>query len=389
MWIGGEFACRFDRLADILPMMKPASQGTRSPDPDRRGLMAIVGLLAVVLAVGTLVAVKSLVAPPSAADAAAAKMRDGARAIEAGLEAAATYQREKKFAEAAAIMDKLSQQSPTDRAVRIAYAQALIGLERHADAYQQYQAAIALSDDPKVKIGTEEAKIAGVRRDPALAQLHFEAGTCANVAGGAGMIDRAEEHYWMAQVLDPGEARYPLFLAMMHIKKGDDAAAAASLIRSVKIKPDLAEAWGTMAELELRKNQNSLAGQHIETARKLQPGVTRWALVQARVFNRQGDPQKAATIIEALPPAQRMDKATLSLMAESYGLMQSPTQAASMYETAAKAMPADPEIACAAAQWWERAGDRAKAMEYARTATMLGSEEGRDLLATMEKKGAR
>lgn len=358
----------------------------RHGDPNRRALLAIVGLLAVVLAVGGFIVVKSLIAPPSAADAAAAKLRDGARAIEAGLEAAATYQRERKFAEAAAILDRLSQQSPTDRAVRVAYAQALIGLEKHAEAYKQYEAAISLSEDPKVKIGSDEAKVAGVRRDPALAQLHFEAGTSANVAG---LLDRAEEHYWMAQVLDPGEARYPLFLAMMHIKKGNDAEAAASLVRAVKINPDLAEAWGTMAELELKKNQISLAGQHIETARKLQPEVTRWALVQARVFNRQGDPQKAATILEALPPAQRMDKGTLNLLAESYGLLQSPTQAAAMYENAVKAMPSDPEIACAAAQWWNRAGETAKAIEFAKTAAMLGSEEGRDLLQTLEKKRKR
>jgi tetratricopeptide (TPR) repeat protein len=265
----------------------------------------------------------------------------------------------------------------------VAYAQALIGQEKQAEAYRQYEAAISLSDDPKVKLGSDEAKVAGVRRDPALAQLHFEAGTSASVAG---MVDRAEEHYWMAQVLDPGEARYPLYLAMVHIKKGDDGAAAASLVRAVKIKPDLAEAWGTMAELELKKNQLSLAGQHIETARKLQPEVTRWAVVQARVINRLGDPQKAAAILEALPPATRMDKGTLRLLAESYGLMQSPTQAAAMYEAAAKTMPLDAEIACAAAQWWERAGERAKAIEFARTAAMLGSEEGKDLLATLEKK---
>ena len=88
----------------------------------------------------------------------------------------------------------------------------------------------------------------------------------------AGQNDRAEEHYWMAQVLDAAEPRYPLFLGMMQIKKGDDDAAAASLLRAVKISPELAEGWGTLAELELKKNQNTLAAQHIERA---EPHLTR------------------------------------------------------------------------------------------------------------------
>jgi tetratricopeptide (TPR) repeat protein len=366
---------------------------SRRADPQRRGLLVVVGLLSVLLVVAGVFVVKALVASPSPADAATRSARDGARAIEAGLEAAATYQREKKFTEAAAILEKLSEQSPTDRAVRIAYAQALIGLERYALAYKEYEAAIALGDssaddalpaaneskESRLERRAREMKRLAGHRDPTLAALHFEAGTCANMAD---IPDRAEEHYWMAQVLDPGEARYPLYLSMIHIKKGDDDAAMADLVRAVKLNPDLAEAWGTMAELELKKNQGSLSLQHIETARKLQPEVARWMLVQARALNRQLEPEKAAAILEALSPSQR-DKAVLEVLAESYGMLRTPRKAAEMYEAAWRNASTDAELAATGAQWWHRAGDDKRALPLAKTAAMMGNQEGKELVQTI------
>jgi predicted Zn-dependent protease len=348
---------------------------TPAPDPDRRALLAIIALLICVLVIGTIIVGQGLLTPiPVSKTNAGGVPRDGAAAIEAGIEAATQYQRDRKFAEAAAILAKLSEQSPTDRAVRIAYAQALIGLEKHTEAYSQYQAAIALSGDSPSKSSAPTPP----KRDPVLAQLHFEAGTTANMAN---LTARAEEHYSMAQTLDPGESRYPLFLAMMQIKRDDDAAAAGSLLRAVKLNPDLAEGWGTLAELELKKNQIGLAAQHVEAARTLQPTLSRWRIVQARVLNRQGEPEKAAAILQALPESERADKNILALHAESCGLMRKPRDAAVMYESAAAHAPTDAEIAYQAALWFDRASDRAKAMEFAQRAAMLGHEGAKELVA--------
>lgn len=379
-----------------------ASDPNESPilnaaDPNRRGLLVVVGLLIVVLVVGGAIVAKSFMTIPiprkaDGAGAGGGAQRDGAAAIEAGLGAAATYQREGKYLEAAAILLKLSEQSPSDQAVRIAYAQALLGQKNYAEAYKQYQAAIALSagggkpirkpseNDPK---GGPGEAVVGTKRDPILANLHFEAGTSANMSD---QNDRAEEHYWMAQVLDAAEARYPLFLGMMQIKKGDDDAAAASLLRAVKVNPELAEGWGTLAELELKKNQLSLAGQHVEKARALQPNVSRWRIVHARVLNRQGDAEQAVVLLQALPQADRSDRSVLALQAESYGLLKKPMLAAEMYEQAGKLVPTDAEIAYAAAQWFDRAGDKARAMQYAQKAKMLGHDGGKELLEAIEKK---
>ncbi len=373
-----------------------ASDPNESPilyaaDPNRRGLLVVVGLLIVVLVVGGAIVAKSFmtIPIPRKVDGAGTAQRDGAAAIEAGLGAAATYQREGKYLEAAAILLKLSEQSPADQAVRIAYAQALLGQKNYAEAYQQYEAAIKLSEGVGKPIrmpgdnDPSAVEPVGTKRNPILANLHFETGTSANMSG---QNDRAEEHYWMAQVLDAAEPRYPLFLGMMQIKKGDDDAAAASLLRAVKISPELAEGWGTLAELELKKNQNTLAAQHIEKARALQPDLSRWRIVHARVLNRQGDAEQAAAILQALPQSDRSDRGVLALQAESYGLLKKPMLAAQMYEQAGNLVPSDSEIAYAAAQWFDRAGEKAKAMQYAQKAKMLGQDGAKELLEAIEKK---
>ena len=154
----------------------------------------------------------------------------------------------------------------------------------------------------------------------------------------------------------------------------------------MKISPELAEGWGTLAELELKKNQNTLAAQHIEQARGLQPNVSRWRIVHARVLNRQGDAEQAAAILQALPQADRSDLGVLALQAESYGLLKKPMLAAQMYEQAGNLMPADAEIAYAAAQWFDRAGEKQKAMQYAQKAKMLGQDGAKELLEEIEKK---
>ena len=354
-----------------------------APDPNRRSLLAVVGLLVAVLVIGVVVVARSLLAP--AAPAKATNARDTGAAIEAGLKAADAYVRESKYPGAAAILEKLAEQSPTDQAVRVAYAQALIGLNRHAEAYKQYEAAISISGPPPLKAGQrmeDVPDINGLKRDPLLAHLHFEAGTCASVAR---MADRAEEHYWMAQVLDPGEARYPLYLAMIHIGKGDEAAGSASLLRALKLNPDLAEGWGTLAELEFKKGQTGLAGQHIETARKLQPDVTRWKMVQARVLNRQGEPAQAALVLQSIPPAEQADKSVLALRAECFGLLQSPADAAMMYENAEKKNPTDRELPYQAALWYERAGSPSLGAEQAQRAAMLGHPDAKELEARLRR----
>ncbi len=350
----------------------------------RRGPILVIAVLSGTLVIGSVLVGRSLLTGGSSSGGSrgtvrggageGASVRDSVVAIEAGLSSAAEYQRTGKFAEAATILAKLAEQAPTDRAVRLAYAQALLGLKRYEEALKQFDSAIALS-------GVSSGGAVPQKRDAVLAQMHFEAGTCANAAG---MIDKAMAYYETAQALDTAEPRYPVFLAMVQIRSGQDAAAMASLVRAIKLNPDMAEAWGTMAELEFKANRLQLARQHLERARTLQPDVSRWRILEARILNRQGDPETAATIIQSLPPGERADKSVMALLAESFGMLRQPAQAAAVYERAFAAAPTDPELAYFAATWYQRAGDAERAHALARTASMLGHAGAKDMLTAIE-----
>jgi len=370
-------------------MMTPTSGDRVRTAPDqrpscapkgRKALLASLSGMAAGLVVVAIMVGKSVVGSTPTGVSAAQPRATVAESVEAGLEAAATYMRQKQFPEASAILGRLTERSPTDQGVRVAYAQSLLGEQKFGPAYEQYEAAIALMGVPAMKPSPgmdSTTKSGAVVRNPVGAQLHFEAGTCANMAGKP---ERAVEHYWMAQVLDPAEARYPLFLGMMQIKTGDTQAANASLLRAAKLKPDLAEAWGTMAELAVQQNRLGLAEQHLQKARMLQPEVARWRIVEARVANRQGDPERAAKLLLALDEGTRNGKAVLALLSESFGLLSRPDDAARAWAGATKVYPADAEVFYQAALWSQRAKQPDAAAGFARTAARLGSVEAKAMV---------
>jgi predicted Zn-dependent protease len=175
---------------------------------------------------------------------------------------------------------------------------------------------------------------------------------------------------------------------MVQLKEGgkeNETAATASLLRATHLNPDLGEAWGTLAEIALRNDQLSIAEQHLEKARKLQPDVVRWRLVEARILNRRGQAEQAAAVLTALRPEQRNEPVVLGVLAESYGLMRRPADAAAIYAQASKAAATpSPELAYQAALWFERAGDKGQAMGFAKTAAMLGHADAAEMAARLE-----
>lgn len=403
-------------MVDTFAMMKKMNKQMKN-GVGARGRGMVAALVGAVLVVGVIVAVVMVVRAlgnPSTAvggdansgTAAPAGATGNAKpgAVDAGLEAAAKYQRDNRFPEATAILTKLSEQAATDQRVRLALAQSLLGERAYAKAYEQYQAAIAL----------DGANVAGAQaamaKNPKLAQLHAEAGTCALLAAGQKAVDgaagggnvgengaaRAIEHYSMAQTLDPTNARYPLFLGMAQLKEGTsegDSAAMASFVRASVLQPDLAEAWGTMGELELKRNRADLAAQHVEKAMKLQPEQGKWRVVRARIFNRQGEPEKALATVAGLDAVTLNASQTLKLRGESYGLLKQPGAAAEMYEQAAKGRASaggepDSDLWYQAALWHQRAGNEAKAKLAAQTAMMMGNAEGKRLFESLATSGA-
>lgn len=336
--------------------------GRHAARPARAALLALVAVVMLAGLVGAIVYIVRQSPPKDAlAGTPAAPSGDGASTIQQALDSAKVYINEGKFTEAGLILDRAIQKFPQDQELHLRYAEALQWQKRWRDAYDQFAAAIAIGPD--------------------LPQVHFDAGTVANAAG---LLERAEHHYSMAQSKDATDARYPLYLAMIQVKLSKDTEAMASLLRVVRLQPDLAAAWGTMAELDLRGNNLALAQQHIAKARQLQPDLLKWRLVEARTLNRSGEPEKALTLLAALEPAQRRDNAVLALMAESYGLLKRPADAAAMYAEVAAAKPADAELRYLAATWYQRAGDTARARDNARAAAALGHVQARQLLETLK-----
>ncbi|MEL7474042.1 MAG: hypothetical protein AAGK04_12060, partial [Planctomycetota bacterium] len=62
----------------------------------------------------------------------------------------------------------------------------------------------------------------------------------------------------------------------------------------------------------------------------------------------------------------------LRTLAESYGLLRQPAEAAAVYVAAAESDPRNAEWAREAVLWYERAGDAKHAAEWATRAEMLG-----------------
>lgn len=344
--------------------------------PGRSGsLMLVVAVLTLAMIAGGVLVARSLsVGAGAPSRPSAAKDPNAVAKI---LEAARTYESHGDHSKAAAILGRAVEEHGLDAGLRVQYARTLVSLQEYPKAYAQYEAALALG------AGTGPGG-SGVTpaADP---KLQFEAGTIANRAG---LVDRAEEHYSMAQSADPTEPKYPLYLAMIQLKEGKDDAAVASLIRAVKLNPDLAEGWGTLAELSLKDNRLGLAQQHIENARRLQPEVARWRVDEAKILKRRGDKagiEKAAGLLLAMDKSERIKPEVLGVLAECYGLMHRPADAAAMYAEAATIRPKDPETAYQAAVWYGRAGNKEEEARFASLAASLGHAGATALVKELER----
>jgi hypothetical protein len=64
-------------------------------------------------------------------------------------------------------------------------------------------------------------------------------------------------------------------------------------------------------------------------------------------------------------------------------MLRTPRKAAEMYEAAWRNASTDAELAATGAQWWHRAGDDKRALPLAKTAAMMGNQEGKELVQTI------
>ncbi|MGQ0627264.1 MAG: tetratricopeptide repeat protein [Phycisphaerales bacterium] len=325
-----------------------------SGPPARRGrwLAIAAGAAMVVLmtfAVGGVAWVFRTPAGGAVSPASASPGTDAADAT-AAFERAERAFREGDDARAAALSAEGIARFPNDQRLRLTAAKALTALRKPTEAYAQVQAAIAI----------------GPANDPALCSL---AGTLATAAGESA---RAVEHFSEAQRLDSTNARHPLYLAMAQVKTGQETAAMASLLRAIKIDDSIAEAWGTLAELNLKAGNPGPAIEQARRARMLQPGVARWRIREATALKRENRPEEALALVSALAPAERAEPDALRVLVECCGILDKPLLAAE--ESAAAAVLQESrgpsgaaraaDLHGQAAEWFEKAGEREKASEH-------------------------
>lgn len=379
-----------------------ASRTAAGPPPGRaesrsggqRLLLLVAAILLLVLIRGGIYVAMTFLAteptPQSPAGGTELRPGRGAEAIEAALAAAHDYANNREYAKAEAILSQAVSEHPSDEPLRLELARTLVAEQKFAEAYPHYQAALAIaasgqapsapaaagsSPDPQA-----DAKRIRLLGDP---RLHFEAGT---IASKAGLLDRAEEHYSMAQSGDMTDPRYPLFLGMIQLRQNKEAAAQASLVRAVTLDPSQSAAWGTLAELSLKNNQLGLALQHIEKARALDPQTPRWRLVQARALKRRGDKgdvELAAQLLLAMDKSDQLRPESLAAISECYGMLRRPADAAALYAEASRLRPTDADAAYLAATWYQRAADTDQALRYAKAAASLGHELARSLVTEL------
>lgn len=197
----------------------------------------------------------------------------------------------------------------------------------------------------------------------------------------AASLQRWEEsatHFGMAQRLDPSNAKYPLLRAQAQRAMGDVDAARVSLTVATRLDPGIAEGWATLADIALNENRPTIALQHIEKARRIDPESPVYRIIEARALRREGRAEEAANTLYAIPEQTRLTSAPiLAELAMCLGMLGEREAVAAMYVRAAEASPADPEIAFEAAQWLERVGRVDEAAAYGRRAAYMGHENAR------------
>lgn len=280
--------------------------------------------------------------------------------LEAVLASVQVYVNEKDFARADAIFREAIGEYADDQDLRMAYADLLMMQNRMNESYQSLLAALA--------IGPREA------------HLEFRSGTLATTLG---MHDRAEEHFAAAQLADPSNADYPLYLANERMQLGRKSEAMADLVRASVLDPDRAIVWGTIARLEYDANKLGLAAQHIAKARRLEPRQVAWKIIEARVLKRAGDPEAALVLLTALGGDERRLTEVVRTIAESYGLTGRPGEAAAEYLAIAQANVDDEKLWFETALWQQRVGELEAALASARRALELGHPRAAGLVKSL------
>ncbi|MDX2115862.1 MAG: tetratricopeptide repeat protein [Planctomycetota bacterium] len=282
--------------------------------------------------------------------------------IETVLAAARAYLSNGQPGSAEVILREAVTHSPDSQQLLLLLGETLMHLNRLDEAYDAYTKAVFIGPDHP--------------------EYRHVAGT---IASALNRPEDAEIHFLKALSLNPSNPKYALYAAQVQRRLGKIDAARANLVVATKLDPSQATAWGSLAAIALDENRPSVALQYVAHARRLEPEAAVWRLLESKALRRDGRAEDALGVLRELPEAQRTsDPAVLEEMALCLGMLQRPADAARLYVTATAAAPDNPLLAYEAAVWLDRAGDRAQALLFARSAALAGNEDARRLVRLWE-----
>jgi tetratricopeptide (TPR) repeat protein len=181
------------------------------------------------------------------------------------------------------------------------HARALQGMDRFEEAERAYRAALAL------RPGYAEAA-----RD--LAQLIWMR---------TGALEQAIVPLVDAAAADPRNPKPGLFRASLRESSGDEAGAYADLAVLASRFPDAADVQVAAAKLAIAVDPHR-ALPHLEQARRLAVPPARLGTIEAAVLLALGEPQRAATLLEALHRRSPKDQSLIAFLATAWRMTGDP-----------------------------------------------------------------
>jgi len=204
-----------------------------------------------------------------------------------------------------------------------------------------------------------------LERDDSRPKLQNLAGT---LALRLGKYDRALGHYSEAVGLAPNQPKYRAGLAKALIETQELERAREELLKALNQDSSYHLPHAMLAQLYRRQNKLGLAREHIRKALDRLPEEKEdqrsvYVRRRAELLRRDNRWDEAISVLQDLPPKQRLEKHVLEELARNWALRGEPERAASLYARALNLKPNDEQIAAAAVEWAIEAGwlDQARA----------------------------
>jgi tetratricopeptide (TPR) repeat protein len=169
--------------------------------------------------------------------------------------------------------------------------------------------------------------------------------------------EKAEDHYRTAHVLNPNDPLHLVYIAQVFIRTNRLEEASVRLLEAIALNSKSHEAYATMSDLFMKRNEPSQALQQIDKALEFAAAnergvVVPYVLKRAAVQRRAGDPQGAMqTLDEMLHDSEMMEPYVAKDVAETFGMLNQPDKAAEFYERATAANPTEWLLLAGAVDW--------------------------------------